>query len=374
MQNDTKFVDGFRFVSNLNTTVRYLNIISQIIRFIGQKQLPKQILKSTLIEWSRQQEQESIAYKKHHGKITENGKPTSAFEHYLDFSSSLGLIIYHGDLLRLSRLGVLLNKLLDESKEIKSEFSEVEKLFFIIILFRNDADAILLTLDLLHISFDPTTQESLFKKFKSYLIERLLIKQKYANETIQSIIRERYRIVEYEWKNAESYAKHIIPPRLEWMADLGLLNRIKEGNKTHYQINNLGQQLIKTCLIFPNSEIHDVNESWLQNHAINSFIITIKKQGIIRKWLEIADNKRINLIITYLEKTFNFFNFEGAMRISLYHAFLYMIINLAVNENILVEIDDLLKEFKNSIVVGNRKYSIRSSTRINEGYITVNLI
>ena len=113
MQNDTKFVDGFRFVSNLNTTVRYLNIISQIIRFIGQKQLPKQILKSTLIEWSRQQEQESIAYKKHHGKITENGKPTSAFEHYLDFSSSLGLIIYHGDLLRLSRLGVLLNKLLE---------------------------------------------------------------------------------------------------------------------------------------------------------------------------------------------------------------------------------------------------------------------
>ena len=62
------------------------------------------------------------------------------------------------------------------------------------------------------------------------------------------------------------------------------------------------------------------------------------------------------------------------MRISLYPAFLFIIINLAATQNIVVEFSELEIEFKNSILVGSRKYSMRSAARINEAYITINLV
>ena len=92
MSNSPKIVDGFRFITTLNTQVRILSIVSQITKIIGSKQLPKQFLQSALVKWSALEEQKSSEYKNHRGKITENVKPTAAFEHYLEFASSLGLI------------------------------------------------------------------------------------------------------------------------------------------------------------------------------------------------------------------------------------------------------------------------------------------
>jgi hypothetical protein len=374
MNSYPKIVDGFRFTTSLNTTVRTLSIVSQIIKIIGQKQLPKQFLKSALVEWSTTEEKKSSDYKNHRGKITENGKTTSAFQHYLDFSFFLGLITYHGDLLMLSRLGLLLNKLLNESKEIESLLTKEEKLFYLIILFQNDADAFLLTIHLLNQYSDLIAQERLFEQFESKLKERLLTKLKYANELSQSIIREKYRVVEVEWKKAESYAKHIIPPRLEWMADLGILNRIKRGSKIFYKSSRQGNELYKSFLSLPDSDLCDINENWLRTKAMNSLTPVICNNIPLKKWSELAKAKRMALLKPYLDMVFNYFNFDGAMRISLYPAFLFIIINLAATQNIVVEFSELEIEFKNSILVGSRKYSMRSAARINEGYITINLV
>jgi hypothetical protein len=374
MNDNTKIVDGFRFVASLNTMVRNLSIVSKIIEIIGTKQLPKQFLKSALVEWSSHAENKSSKYKNHRGKITDHGKPTTAFPHYLDFTACLGLITCHGDLLMLSRLGLLLNKLLDEPKQIESQLTEEEKLFYLIILFRNDADALLLTIQLLNQYSDLVAQQRLFEQFESKLKKRLLTKLKYANELSQSIIREKYRVVEFEWKKAESYAKHIIPPRLEWMADLGILNRIKRGSKIFYKSSRQGNELYKSFISLPDSDLCDINENWLRTKAMNSLTPVICNNVPLKKWSELTTAKRMALLKPYLSLVFNYFNFDGAMRISLHQAFLYIIINFAIIKDIVVEFNDLEKEFKESIIVGKRRYSIRSAARINEGYISVNLI
>lgn len=374
MPNTQKIVDGFRFIASLNTQVRILSIVSQIAKIIGSKQLPKQFLKSSLIKWSVSEEQKSPEYKNHRGKITENGKPTAAFEHYIEFASSLGLVSIHGDILMLTRLGLLLHRFLNQSKEIESQLSNKEKYFYLMTLFRNDADALLLTIDLLTQGSEFLEQERLLEMFEAKLKERLLIKQKYANERVQSIIRERYRVVEYEWKNAKSYSRHIIPPRLEWMADLGMLRRTKNRGVTYYQLTNRGQELYDSCLTLPDSNLYDINENWLRTKSMKSFAPMINDDKILKTWSELNKTKRLDILKPYLEQVFDYFNYDGAMRISSYYALLYIIINIAVDQGILVEFQDLEEELKNSILVGNRKYSIRLAPRVNEGYITINLI
>ncbi len=374
MNNNLKIVDGFRFVASLNTTVRNLNIVSQIIRIIGANHLPKQFLKSSIVEWSCTEEKTSSDYREHRGKITDDGKPTTAFQHYLDFAVFLKLITKHGDLLMLSRLGLLLNKLLNKSKQIGSQLTVEEKLFYLIILFQNDSDALLLTIHLLNQDSAVITQDKLFEQFESKLKERLLIKQRFANSHIYSIIREKYRVVEYEWKKAESYAKHIIPPRLEWMADLGVLDRIKRTGRTFYKLSRQGRKLYESCLNLQNSDLRDINENWLRTKAMDSFTRLIDDDKPFKKWAELTVAERLKVLKPYLEKAFQYFSSDGAMRISLYNACLFIIINLAANKNIKVEFFDLELEFKNSILLGRRKYSMRSAARINEGYITINLV
>ncbi len=374
MNNNVKIVDGFRFITSLNTTVRNLSIVSQIIRIIGANHLPKQFLRSALEEWSRNEEKTSSDYREHRGKITKGEKPTTAFQHYLDFAVFLKLITKHGDLLMLSRLGLLLNKLLNKSNQIGSQFTVEEKLFYLITFFKNDGDALLLTIHLLNQDSDDITQNKLFVQFESKLKERLLIKKRFANSHTYSIIREKYRVVEYEWIKAESYAKHIIPPRLEWMADLGVLDRKKEGSRTFYQLSRQGRKLYESCLSLPDSDLREINENWLRTKAMDSLTRLIDNKKPFKKWSELTDAKRLKVLKPYLEKAFQYFNFDGAMRISLYNSCLFIIINLAANKNIEVEFFDLELEFKNSILVGRRKYSMRSAARINEGYITVNLL
>lgn len=369
-----KIVDEFRFVSSLNTIVRNLNIVSQIVKIIGKRHLPKELLKSALIDWSYHEEQKSSVYKNHRGKITNEGKPTSAFQHYLNFAIHIGLITSHGDFLMLSRLGSLLNKLMYDSRKTESLLTNEEKLFYLINLFQCDADGLLLTIYLLIQHTNIVAQERLLEKFQINFKERLLIKQRYATEQSKSIIRDKYRVIEYEWKKAKSYAKHLIPPRLEWMADLCIIDRKMKSSTAFYQLGYKGKKFYNSLINLPDSNLNDVNERWIRTKAMKSFTDVVYNNGSMTMWLKISPAKRLNLLKTLLENAFDYFNVEGAMRISLFHGFLYILINFATKEKIVVEFCELENEFKNTIIVGNRKYSLRPAARINEGYISLNLI
>ena len=102
-----KQVDGFRFINNLNTTSRQLSICSEIVRQLGGKQLPKELLGKLLYGWSKKLE-EDVDYKSSRGKITQDGKETSALKYYLDLSDSLGLITHLNSFYTNTRLSYIL--------------------------------------------------------------------------------------------------------------------------------------------------------------------------------------------------------------------------------------------------------------------------
>lgn len=366
------YVDGFRFITRLNTQVRTLVTLSQIVKILGAKQLPKQFLKSALEKWSAEEESKSIEYKKHKGKITKEGKPTTAFNRYLEFITALGLVTTHSDLVMCSRSGILLNRFANESKHTESQLSATEKIFFLITLFSKDADALLLTLELLQLHNKPVSQKDLRESFKENLKHRLSLKQKYANQQVRPLIHDQYRKVEYEWRGATSYAEHIIPPRLEWMRDLDILKQVEKGS--FYQLTEQGETFYKSLPYFPNTEQHDINEIWLRTKMMTTFAHLIFYPKRSRYWNDLVSYRQQQLLVPLLDEIFNLLNNEGARRISLYPSLLFIAIKLACTHQVIAEIQELENTMKESVIAGHKKFSARPAPRINEGYITVNLV
>ena len=59
---------------------------------------------------------------------------------------------------------------------------------------------------------------------------------------------------------------------------------------------------------------------------------------------------------------------------SLYPSLLFIAISLVDTQHVIAEIEELEDEIKENIIVGHKKFSARPASRINEGYITVNLV
>jgi hypothetical protein len=368
-----KYIDGLRFISRLNTQVRTLVTVSQIVKILGTKSLPKQFLREALQKWSAQEENVSIEYKNHRGKVTKgNGKPTTAFNHYLDFSVSLKVITAQNHIIMNSRLGRLLSKLASEDKEIESQLNEAEKFFYLINLFHDDADALLLTLELLE-SYDiPVPQKSLLDIFEEQLKQRLLLKQKYAHEQLQAVIHNKYQEIEYTWKNAKSYAKHIIPPRLEWLKDLGILTQTKE--KSWYQLTELGKDFYTSLPMLNDSKKRDVNERWFKKNAMASFAPLVLSKCPLIFWHELDSEQQHEFLAPVLKNAFRLLDVEVIRRISLYPSLLLMSISIASKNNVIVEFQELEDKLKQGVTIENKMFSARPSARMNEGYITLNII
>src|SRR6185312_6849824 len=100
--------DGFRFINHLHTTARQLEICSQIIIELNGGQKLHQSLFNTLTRWSLELEHSDLRYAESKGKLTTKGKPTTAFNHYLELCKSLNLITEFNKIYANSRLAYIL--------------------------------------------------------------------------------------------------------------------------------------------------------------------------------------------------------------------------------------------------------------------------
>lgn len=366
-------VDGLRFISRLNTQVRTLVTVSQIVKILGTKSFPRQFLRESLQKWSAKEENISIEYKNHRGKVTKNGKPTSAFNHYLDFSVSLEVItIQNHSIIMNSRLGRLLNTFASEDKEIESQLNKTEKFFYLINLFHYDADVLLLTLKLLESYNIPVPQERLLNIFEEQLKQRLLLKQKYAYGKLQTTIHNKYHDIEYSWKNAKSYSKHIIPPRLEWLKDLGILTQTQK--KSWFQLTELGKCFYRSLPMLNDSKERDVNENWFKKNAMTSFASLILSERPLIFWRELDSEQQHKLLSPMLKNVFHLFDLEAIRRVSLYPSLLFISISLASKNNVIAELQELENRLKQGVTLEKKVFSARPTARLNEGYITLNII
>lgn len=367
-------IDGFRFIKNTHTIVRALPICSAISRTLSTKELPKSFLREILGNWSSKLEDMSQVYNEHNGKLTINHKPTTAFKHYLEFQKNLGLINSLGEVFANSRMGILLYTFSKENHETYFGLNNKELIFYTKLLLELDADAILLSLDIIALVDNGVTQIDILKKyFKSKLLERLLLKKEMALGEAQSAIREKFISVEYQWENAESYAEHIIIPRLEWLSDIGIIHISKTNNKSFYCFTKSGFEFYSKIPEIGNSGIKDINAEWLQNKYIESILCLLPSLNYI-KFSDLDNNDIERVLEPHLEQVFLMLSSKGSYTVSLYPAILFITINLLVQNNLIVEENELIELLLSSINIGNRQYNLNQTQRINESYISLTII
>lgn len=369
-------VDSLRIITNTNTQSRVLPVLGQIMRLLSQSALPEEILKSRLVEWSLSLEQTSEWYRNHNGKITDQsrtGRPkaTNAFEGYLTLLEKLNLASRTNRSIQNTKYGFVFCKLsqLNQEDEV---FPAFEKVFFAWYLFNYDADILLLIMDAIskgEAEQKLLTEAELRKNFNTLLKGRLGHKIENATEFARLQSEDRYRQAEYQSKqDTEGLHKHLVPPRLEWLHDLGLIDKSRflkmTGNWRTWQ----------EALPILALGIREINTDWMREHFFKSFVPLYRsfKNGQLLSVL--SREEQVARVMEGLEMIWKDFDDEGAMRVPYQSTFLFIIFYLLLRHNVIADFYDLERIFKSDLIVGNRQYGLRKTARTTESYITLKLL
>jgi hypothetical protein len=371
--------DDLRFIGRMHTTTRLLYVCTEIVKIIGTKELPVEIVKKLAIDWSIQMNSNNLEYSKRKGKLTSTIKIsnkviiTSAFEHYIQLLQSFGLITKTGNLLSITKIGSILNLY---AKEPQSEYklNQKQKAFYIIRLFTIDSDALILILNILNQKEEGLSQKYLLLNFKDSLLERLNFKIDSSNsQSNEGKFRDLYLKITGGWEKPEIYGEHLLVPRIEWMADLGLIEISKAGSRTVYKLTKIGSIFYNNLPKVGSSVIRDINENWLKSELIyaSSLIVLDETKDNLIKYRDM-DLSYIKVIIgEQISNAFNFMDKGNVFRISLYPTFLFTVINIMVEKKIIVEYNDILAFLKATYTYNFRKFGVKESGRITESYISI---
>jgi len=360
-------VDGFRYLVNLHTTVRCLSINSNLVRIIGLRNIPYSILYSSAIKWSVELEKESNSYKERNGKLTEGGVPTTALKHYLTLSKELGLSQKLNDIYRISRLGKILYMFIQDKNPHEFELSNYEKLFYLLIIFLNDFDGASILLSTIIENESELSQKQLQELFVDKLKDRLLLKQKSSDTKTKHLLLEKYKKIEYTWQNPPKYSEHIITPRLDWLADLDLVDIAKTKGTNAYKISPFGKNLFTTIPTLTDNMTKDINEEWINTSLVKCLTMNYEQRFF---WEQIDQNKQIEAIKDYLDLATKELSSIGSHRISFHTSFIFITILLFIKTRTVLEKKDLKELLLSKIQINDKIYSLHLAARKNEEYIT----
>ena len=177
-------------------------------------------------------------------------------------------------------------------------------------------------------------------------------------------------IVSNEWRNAESYSEHIIAPRLEWLIDLNILIK----NEKHFILTPNGTDFVSK---FPNineiENIIDVNKNFLNQNRFNILTNLFLDANTYDVWESLNDSKQNEILGDCLLLFSKILKSGSALRIALEPSLLFSSIYLLCEKNVLVEFNEIIKKLQESFYYKNKRFKIKTSARMNEGYINIKL-
>ena len=212
--------------------------------------------------------------------------------------------------------------------------------------------------------------KNLQKNFQRAFLDRLKAKiSTSSQEHITRRLHDRQVKVMTEWKKPESYAAYIVPPRLHWLLDLGLLDSTKEKNSFVYQLTEVGQNLIKTFPKVRNSNIPDVTDSWFNTQFFSEVSRLIISETNFQQWQNVDDKTRQEACAKYLPTAFDKFRRTSSIpKISLTQGMIYLCIRFVTELHLLTNVQELTQWLQKPRILENYKYEARTSARENESY------
>ena len=182
-------------------------------------------------------------------------------------------------------------------------------------------------------------------------------------------IRDKYLALIKSKKDSKTISKRIIPPRVEWLNDLGIIEQTKPDTyffteKGHFFYKSIPKEDITISKI---SQIDYKRKEELFFSDI-SILFTNKI-----KTDEIPKDKLNKLIEKYLILSYKKINTDSIARISTLPVFVFIVIMLFTKENLIINFEDLKNILSANFEVDNKIFSLREAARINESYILIKL-
>ncbi len=164
------------------------------------------------------------------GQLTKNA---SSIEHYLDAAIQLRLLTKQGAILALTNRGQFLTDIIRPNGVTPYPFAASANVFFFETILRADFFGIVAALRPLL-----GGPRSLSEVQEFYSQELLTVLARVGRSSVDSRLRRiaQDRIIAIRnWRKPESYAEHLVPAKLNWLLDLGI---IEARSNQQYQINS----------------------------------------------------------------------------------------------------------------------------------------
>ncbi|MCY1511902.1 hypothetical protein D9M68_463430 [compost metagenome] len=353
---------------SVKTQVRRLKYFSKALNFIGKKGIPKSILETRLIKWSEENHDDFEAYLYSSGELTKKKINSPSFLNYYEALIRIDLINEQSGLVLLSKTGAVFYeafKLFDTSDNTNVySLNSLESFFYLNCILSKDTDLLLTVISQLY-NFKEMTIGYYQENFKSNYLERLINKKDLPfsyNEKVElSDVISRVS----GWKSPKRYSEDIVPPRINWMADIGIVE-LKDTNV--FTFTDVGSVIANELL--NDDHLFNDSDNWISNNFCSVFSKAFIKIPT-RKWSHIEEIEREKLIGEGIDLSLRAFKVLGLSRLSVNQCFLFIQIYLLFKYKLIAEINDIGDWIGFEKFIGDKKIGLRKSARSYESYIIV---
>lgn len=360
----------YRAVEGINTKARRLAYLTAIVSMLGHNSLDERGLLARIAQWSQDHRPDLKAYWVQTGDVTSTRR-NSAGVRYLHLATKLGLIAPISGAYRATRVGLVLFALTEEKRPNTNAFflSHPECLFYLHLLLNQDADLLLTVTDYLRAHPGPALAQ-LQRDFQEAFLHRLSQKITLSRDDIvrQSLLERRGRVE--RWRKPERYAEHIVPPRLNWLLDLGFLEPGR-FRRHRYFFTETGRRFLSVLPSLGDSQLRDVSGGWLESDFWMAVAWGFVDKEALTRWDQVGDERRREVCAPLFEEVFRAFRHTAVPKVSLTQALLYLSIRLILEQRIGAGPASLTEWLSASQTLDRRRYEVRFSPRENESYLIV---
>lgn len=365
----------YRALESTNTRTRRLAYLSALLRILHRESISERTILGRLTKWSQQHRGDLARYWVQAGEVT-SLRSNSAGMRYLQLGVRMHCITPIAELYRTTRIGLVLFSLLTIYGQNENPFllTPAERLFYAHRILDVDSDLLLAVMDAIATQ-GPVALSQLQRTFRQILLARIDGKIEAASDEafLRQLGRRRATIAN-DWKRPQRYAEHLVPPRVNWLLDLGYLE--PEPFRAHrYVLTPAAEDLLAALPRIPGTDLHDVSGQWLGSRYWTTMATTtLTGQNAPRHWSALDERERETAIGELLHSAFRTFQYTPIPKISLTPAAMYLCIRLILDHGIATSPDDLRTWFTSSPILNERRYEIRVAPRENESYLLASIM
>ena len=353
-------------ITEINTLVRRLGYVSAILRLLEHRTLSESMLYARLERWSFIHQRDFIAYANPQGFINATQGQTGP-KRYTNFAVSLGLIGRIDGACRITRFGKTLLPFLHQVPDQNPfEMIYAERCAYLYWLLVKDSDRLLTIIRML-VEGTAQSLSDLQDAFPTFYLQQLQARMLTAEEHVaRDILAARNRVA-YWKKGTKRSVENIVPPRIHWLADLGLVS-VENDGKRQSRLTEMGMQFSQFLPKIQGVSTFHTSPAWLRKQFFG-IVGQMLMSTIDRQWTDIQKLEKKELLCKLTSQALETLRGTPTPRISLYPALIYMALLLMTDNGIAANLEELQADLDTFSKEPDTRYAVRFSHRENESYL-----